>query len=279
MTARRRDVWQWLPRPMRRFALLCALAAMVAVGGVALRTYGGLAGADPTWERIHREGQLRVGMDASFPPFEVVDGDGRFVGFDVDLATALAERWGVGVRFVDVHFDGLYDALQADKFDLIISALPYDRTMTRDVAYSVSYYDAGELLLVPAGANTASIADLDGGVCGVELGSTAHQLVRQVVRDRGLAIEVVAAREAEELPEQLLSGALDGIVCDSLTAHDWMGRWPDLQVVGPPLTSDPYVIAARPDSPELLQQVNLALREWRTSGYLEELQARWFGGS
>ena len=85
-------------------------------------------------------------MDASFPPFEVVDGDGRFVGFDVDLATALAERWGVGVRFVDVHFDGLYDALQADKFDLIISALPYDRTMTRDVAYSVSYYDAGELL-------------------------------------------------------------------------------------------------------------------------------------
>jgi polar amino acid transport system substrate-binding protein len=253
------------------------LLAAVALGVVALRAYGGLVGADPTWERIHREGVVRVGMDASFPPFEVVDEHGRFAGLDVDLATALAERWGVGVQFVNVHFDGLYDALHADKFDLIISALPYDRTMTRDVAYSISYYDAGQVLLAPVTAGEVqSIADLDGRRCGVELGSEAHQLVRQLARDRGLSIEVVPVREVGELPERLLAGELDGVVCDSLTAHDWMARWPGLRLAGPPLTSDPYVIAARPTSPELLNQVNLALREWRADGYLDELQDHWF---
>ena len=272
-----RDLWTRLPRLARRCAPAWGLLVAVALGLVALRAYGGLVGADPTWERIQREGVVRVGMDANFPPFEVVDDEGRFSGLDVDLATALAERWGVDVQFVNVHFDGLYDALHADKFDLIISALPYDRTMTRDVAYSVSYYDAGQVLLVPATAgDVQSIADLDGRRCGVELGSEAHQLVRRVARDRGLSIEVIPAREASELPERLLSGTVDGVVCDTLTAHDWMARWPGLRLAGPPLTSDPYVIAVRPTSPELLNQVNLALREWRTNGYLEELQHRWF---
>ena len=277
MIPRLRSLWPRLLHLGRRYAFLVGILAVVAVGVAALRAYGGLMGADPTWERIRREEVMRVGMDASFPPFEVVDDQGRFSGLDVDLATDLAERWGVRVEFVNVHFDGLYDALRAERFDLIISALPYDRTMTRDVAYSVSYYDAGQVLLAPAAATGVQcMADLDGRRCGVELGSEAHQLVRQVARDRGLSIEVVAVREAGDLPERLLGGELDGIVCDGLTAHDWMVRWPDLRQVGSPLTSDPYVIAASPASPELLNQVNLALQEWRASGYLDELQDRWF---
>lgn len=277
MSHRPSGFWSRLPRPARRHAPYWVVLAILALGLAALRTHGGLGGVDPTWERIHREGVVRVGMDASYPPFGVVDDQGRFSGLDVDLATALAERWGVGVQFVAVHFDGLYDALHADKFDLIISALPYDRTMTRDVAYSVSYYDAGQVLLAPAAdATIQSIADLDGRRCGVELGSEAHQLVRRLARDRGLTIEVVAAREADELPERLLAGELDGVVCDSLKAHEWTARWPDLWQVGPPLTSNPYVIATRLDSPELLNQVNTALHEWRATGYLAELQDRWF---
>ena len=79
--------------------------------------------------------------------------------------------------------------------------------------------------------------------------------MRQVVRI-GTSHRGGGRARAEELPSSYV-WALDGIVCDSLTAHDWMGRWPDLQVVGP-AHERPYVIAARPDSPELLQQVNLA---------------------
>ena len=52
-------------------------------------------------------------MDASYPPFEVVDEQGSYRGLDVDLAQALASRWGVEVAFVNIAFDGLYDALLA----------------------------------------------------------------------------------------------------------------------------------------------------------------------
>ena len=73
-----RDLWTRLPRPVRRYAPLWGIVVVVVLGLAALRAYGGLAGVDSTWERIHREGVVRVGMDASFPPFEVVDDAGRF---------------------------------------------------------------------------------------------------------------------------------------------------------------------------------------------------------
>ena len=64
-----------------RFLRLPALA-----GWLALRSGALFGERDRTWARIQREGVLRVGMDASYPPFEVVDAEGRFFGYDVDLA-------------------------------------------------------------------------------------------------------------------------------------------------------------------------------------------------
>ena len=125
------------------------------------------------FERILASGVLRVGMDASYPPFETENADGTCAGYDVDLARALAARWGVRAEFVNVHLDGLYDALRAGKCDVIISAIPYDRTMTRDVLYSTAYLNAGLVLVVREGwaASTAATgrpqAAIDTAIVGV----------------------------------------------------------------------------------------------------------------
>lgn len=232
---------------------------------------------DETWARIQREGVLRVGMDASYPPFEVVDGEGRFRGYDVDLAGELARRWGVRAEFVNVHFDGLYDALKTGKFDLVISALPYDRTMTRDVLYSLSYFNGGQVLLARReDMRLQELSDLEGKRVSVELGAQAHQLVRQLSRDEGLRIDVVPQRDPEQVVGLLLGSQVDALVCDRLTAHGYLSRGHDLRLAGLPLTDEPYVIAARRESRVLLEQVNAALREWHENGLLEDLQRRWF---
>ncbi|MFN3761678.1 MAG: transporter substrate-binding domain-containing protein, partial [Anaerolineae bacterium] len=63
-------------------------------------------------------------MDASYPPFESIDGEGNLVGLDVDLGRELAARLGVEAHFVaNLSYDGLYDALTADQVDVLISAL------------------------------------------------------------------------------------------------------------------------------------------------------------
>ncbi|NLD72658.1 MAG: amino acid ABC transporter substrate-binding protein [Chloroflexi bacterium] len=258
-----------------------ALAAAV-VGAVAwvLLGHGGFLGeADRTWARIQRDGLLRVGMDASYPPFEVVDDAGVFSGYDVDLARALGERWGVQVQFVNVHFDGLYDALRADKFDLIISALPYDRTLTRDLRYSQSYLNAGQVLLVRADDPAEEIADLGDGRLAVELGAEGHQLARRLARDRALEIEIAPGREPADVLALMADPATGGVLCDRVQAYTYLAEaqahgapW---RVAGSPLTDEPYVIAASIDAPDLISAVDQALTAWRADGTLEALSARW----
>ncbi len=273
------NIWprRW-PGPKGYRSILAALA-LVAMGWLVLHALGVSLRRDETWARIQREKVLRVGMEASFPPFEVVDAAGRFSGLDVDLAAALAERWGARLECVNVHLDGLYDALQQEKFDLILSALPYDRTMTRDVSYSTSYFNAGQVLLARSeDPRIQSLDDLAGGRLAVELGAEGHQLARRWARDKGLAVQILATREPEEALALLLSGEAEALICDRITAAAYMAQHPGaLRLAGPPLTDEPYVIAARRDSPILLEQVNLALEEWRANGFLDALQRRWLG--
>ena len=90
------------------------------------------------------------GYGSSFPPFENLDGvTQQPIGLDVDLANAIASRWGVKVEIVGVGFDELLDAVTAYRVDSAISALPVVEHRTREVAFSAPYVEAGVLLVAP----------------------------------------------------------------------------------------------------------------------------------
>ncbi len=230
---------------------------------------------DETWQRIQEQGVVRVGMDASYPPFEWIDEQGEFVGYDVDLARELARRWDVEVQFFDIHFDGLYDALRAEKVDLLVSALPYDRTLTQDILYSEPYFNAGQVLVVPREeVSIRTVEDLEGKRTAVELGARAHQLLLQLARDQGLSAEVVTGRQAEEIFAFLREGDVDALICDRVMAYEHMEE-EEFLIVEPPLTSAPFVMAARADSPVLIKEVDEAIQVWRADGFLSDLEVRW----
>jgi ABC-type amino acid transport substrate-binding protein len=126
-----------------------------------------------TWERIQETGVLRVGLDPTFPPFETADGV-PLQGLDVDLAEAIAADLGLTVEFVYFGYDGLYDALATQQVDVLISALVITIERTRDFAYSDPYFNAGEILIVPADSPVREMADLANRSLAVELGAQGH---------------------------------------------------------------------------------------------------------
>ncbi len=97
---------------------------------------------------------IRVCTDPSWPPFEFIDErTGEIKGLDVDLASALAARLrpegpAIRAQIVPVGFDSLYDALLAGRCDAVLSALPYEAERTEDVAYAISYFNAGLVIVV-----------------------------------------------------------------------------------------------------------------------------------
>ena len=259
----------------RMLLAILALAAIVLATWFVLARFGGEE--DETWARIQREGLIRVGMDASWPPFEYIDGStGQIVGLDVDLARAIGQRLGVEVELVNVGFDSLYDALYVGRFDAIVSALPYDPLLYGDVAYSISYFNAGQVLVVRADETEINETnDLSGKRLGVELASEGDVVSRRLqkkIEDLSLQSYMTSRDVLRALKEDEVKAA----VVDAVSAYQFIATEGGVQVVGDPLTDELYVVAVRLDSPLLLKAISEALVELREDGALERLQKKWF---
>lgn len=261
--------WRWLWAVL---ALACWTLAGRTIYGAWFRQP-----TDPTWQRMQESGAVRVCMEAAYPPFEVQDAEGRLLGYDVDLVEELARRWGVRVEFINVHFDGLYDALLSGKCDLLASALPYDETLTEDVLYSPSYFNAGLLLAVRQDERLIrGVNSLGGKRVGVELGA-ASDLEARRLRDQGhILLQIVPFASAEEALQALASGEVDAVIADSVSVYRFAHSPGGIRHFRRFLTDEQYVIAMRPDSGYLWKRIADELARMKRDGFLEQLQQRWF---
>lgn len=242
---------------------------------VLLTSLSSCRSAPDALDRVMETGTLRVGMDASFPPFEYVDETGNLVGFDVDLAQEIASQIGVEARFVaNLPYDGLYDALTAEQVDVVISALYVDPTRTADFAYSTPYFDAGQVLVVAEGTEgIAKMEDLDGRTLAVEFGSAGDVEARMWER-RLTALTILPCQTADEAMAKVAAGEADAALVDHLSAL--MTSVEGMQIVGETVTKEPYAVAMRREDRRLLEAVNKALAVMQADGTWDRLQDRWF---
>lgn len=231
--------------------------------------------SDQVWETIQATGTLRVGLDASYPPFEYLDHENRIVGFDVDLATEIGRRLGLEVVFVNISYDGLYDALLIGQVDILLSALVSAPEFEGRADFSGPYFNIGEHLITHTGSSIQSMEDLADKTVVVEYGSGGDVEVRLWER-RVSGLAIIRVPEAATAIQTLAAQEADAALVDGITAYEQILLFPDLRIVMP--VNDVFLAAAfHPDSDVLHQQVDIALRNILTDGTIEELMARWFG--
>lgn len=267
-----------------RNAALILLALWVTL---AVPLAGCAPAEDAAWTRIKETGVLRVGMDASFPPFESVAADGTLVGFDVELARELGRRLGaeldqpdgMEVTFVaNLPYDGLYDALTAGRVDIVISALVIDPARMDDFAYSTSYFDAGQVLVAPAGEDEIeALTDLGGHTMAVALGTRGDREARQWAR-RLADFTVVSHPTAAEALASVAAGEADVALVDHVSALQAVGSGRELTVMGRPVVEAPYAVATRQENWRLLQAIDEALAAMERDGTLDALVDEWLRG-
>lgn len=232
---------------------------------------------DETWAEMQARDTWRVGMDPSFPPFEWLDDAGVPVGYDLDLARAIAADWGLETEIVTIGYDSLVDALQAGRIDSVVSALPYDPRATRDIAFSSPYFDAGVRLAVRVDSTITSTVSLNGRQVAVEWGSMGDMVGRRIQRE-GVAMRLMPyATPAEAVAALLNDPAIDALLLDHVSLREAQGQGATIVAVGPPLESNPYVIAMPLRSYDLQERIAATLTQFATDGTLAELEARWFG--
>lgn len=216
---------------------------------------------------------LRFGTDATYPPFESVR-DGELTGFDVELGNLIAEELGAKAKWVNISFDGIFPALLADKFDLVMSAVTITPERQQRLAFSNPYYTAGQIVAVREGEKAVrGVADLAGKTAGIQLNTTASLVLR-----KHPDVQVRQYPTIDLALQDLLNGNIDAVVGDAptiryFTTHGFKG----LSTVGDLLTEEHYGIVMRPEDTALREAVNGALARLRASGRFATLEEKYFG--
>jgi polar amino acid transport system substrate-binding protein len=266
-----------LQRIERSAFLLCAVCLLIV----------SCQKADRSWERVSDSGVLRIGLDPTFPPFEVADEQG-VRGLDVDLAQAVADDLGLRTEFVYFGYDGLYDALATGQVDVLISALVVVPERTGAFAYSHSYFNAGEILVVPVGEmdeqTITGMEDLNGRTVAVELGALGHveattwarQLPELVVQSYGSVEEALNAVAAGESDAGLVDG-VNGRLYLAQQAAEPPTEQKVLMRLPESVTIEPYALVVRIDDQMLLERLNQSLEKLTASGQVKAIVERWLG--
>ena len=240
---------------------------------ISLLLLAGCTNKQTTWDKIQASGVLRVGLDPTFPPFEVAD-DKNVWGLDVDLAKALAAEMALATEFTYFGYDGLYDALGTNQVDILISALVIVPERMGEFAYSDSYFDAGQVLVVDDGTQINDPQDLEERTVAVELGAQGHLLATTWQRRiPGLNIEVEDS--LEDALFAVANGDADAAVVDHVSARLYRENAPNLQIYLLSDAREPYALVVRVEDRQLLEALNQALEKLKSSGKLESIIHNW----
>lgn len=218
-------------------------------------------------------GELQVGSDIAFPPFENMEGE-EPVGFDVDLLNAIGEKLGLEVKFINNKFDGLLPALNSKKFDVVVSAMTITDDRKKEVLFSDPYIDSNQSIATKKGAGIEDIADLKGKIVGVQSGTTGEAWTNENVKD---AKEIKAYDTALDAFTALQAGQIDGVINDLPVSAYVIKDKPELELVKEIKTDEQYGIALRQDDTKLADEINKALKELKEDGGYDEIYERWFG--
>ena len=258
-----------LKRPVVITAVMSVLAlSLAACGGDSGGTTKG--GAD-----LIKDGTLTVCSDVPYPPFEDFDksAPSGFTGFDIDVVQAIADSLKLKLAVKDESFDGLQSGLTLNSgaCDLVASAMTITADREKNLDFSDGYYDSEQSLLVPAGSDIASIADLSGKKVGVQQGTTG----KQYAEDNATGASIVSFPSDAEMYAAIKAGQVDALLQDLPVNldHTKDGKF---QVVEKYSTDEKYGFAIKQGNDALVKEVNDALAKLRSDGTYDDIYNKYF---
>jgi polar amino acid transport system substrate-binding protein len=221
------------------------------------------------------EGQLLVGTDSPFPPFEIGQPP-DISGFDIEVVDAIAEKLGLPATYQDTSFDTIFRDTAQGKFDLAVAASTITPEREKTVDFSDPYYQANQSLVVTNDSDIASTDDLAGKTVGAQDGTTGEEYAN----DETDAAQVRGFPEGPDAFNALRNGQVDAVIIDQPVVIDALESQAggDIKEAQEIPTGELYGLVFAPDNDALREATNDALQELKDDGTLEDLYGKYFPG-
>ena len=249
----------------KAIALLLALVTLLSLTACA----GKEDAASSALDQIKQKGELVVGTSADYPPYEFhteVDGKDTIVGFDMEIAQAIADKLGLELQIDDMDFDAALLSVQQGKADIAMAGVTVTDERKAVMDFSDSYATGIQSIIVPNDSEIASPDDLAGKTIGTQRGTTGYIYCSDDFGDEN----VVAYDDGLTAVQALNNGQVDAVVIDNAPAQEFVAANPGLKVLDTSYAEEDYAIGMAKGS-ALEDAVNKALEELKADGTLQAI--------
>lgn len=216
--------------------------------------------------------KLIVGTSADYEPFEYLDQDGNFTGFDIELMEEIARRLDMELEWQDIAFDGLIGSLQSGKIDAIIAAMSATPERQVQVDFTKPYFIGADAIIVAAGSGIVinRNEDMAGYRVGVQSGTIQEEWV-----DANIDAEVMRYERAEQAIMDLRSGRIDIVAMDYYAAASFVAQGGIEIALQTEFAGEHMSIAVKKGNTDLRDRMNTIIDELYAEGFIDALAAKY----
>ncbi|MDP9807958.1 polar amino acid transport system substrate-binding protein [Rhizobium tibeticum] len=248
--------------------ILTTFAALAIAAGSALPSFAGMI------DDIRSRGTVRIGVSLGGEPIGFRDAQNNPVGYDVDVATMLAQKLGVPVEFVDVSGDARISMLVSGQIDVAVANTSATLERAKTVNFTIPYNRAGLRVIVQKDAGIKDLKDLAGKKVVVGRGTTGESFLKIAIPDAQL---VYVDQFAPDGVLQLQQKRVDAAIEDSSLLDYLATKNPSLVTLPGLYSNDPIGIAVAKGDAEFVRWLDMFVSDYIQSGAYAANYKKWWG--
>lgn len=225
-------------------------------------------------DEIQQRGTLIIGTEGTYSPNSYHDESGALVGFDVEVAQAVAAKLGVEAQFVEAEWDSLFAGMDSERIDVVINEVEYSEERAQKYDFSQPYtYVHGALLVAADKDEIQGFDDLKGRRSAQNLTSSWG------LQAESYGAELVSVDTLAQCIDLLNTGRADATLNAETAFYDYLNQHPEapVKIVALSDSTTSSLIPVRKGNAKLLEAIDKALDEMKSSGELTALSEKYFG--
>ena len=267
---------------MKRFKLLITLLiSVLIISGCA--SGGKDKPKKDNWEDFQKDKKVVIGFDNTFVPMGFQDKSGKNVGFDIDLANSVFEKYGIKVEWQAINWDLKETELKNGNIDLIWNG--YSKTKEREsvVQFTKQYMINEQVVVVKKSKKIKNISELKDKILGAQNGSSGYDTFNEKPEVLKNIVKSNDATQYESFNEALIdleNDRIDALLIDKVYANYYLkqqNKLQDFDILNAGFDSEAFAVGARKADVTLVNKVNEAFSKLYEEGKFQEISNKWFG--
>ena len=218
-----------------------------------------------------QKGKLIMSTNAAFPPYEMTDDNGNFIGIDVEIAQAVAKELGLELEINDMGFTAALEAAQNGKSDIVMAGVSVTPERQDVMLFSESYATGVQVVIVKEGSDV-TMDNLGEKMIGTQMGTTGYLYASDTPENGGYGEDHVTAYEnGMTAVKALLNGQVDCVIIDSAPAQEYVKANAGLTILEGSWVEEDYAIGMAKNNTELQKAINEALDKLTKNGTIQSI--------